>query len=189
MSQTPQQIVADAARSWLAELHEHIIPGVGADERPDFEAQADELETALDALDFEPTTTTGERLESDTGLSVTIERSANDGTLVVFIDGADGYDAGDDRPGRENAYGPVLRVRLNDEPLYTNPALPGIEPVVDLPADLATAALHTALDQWTDQLGDVCGSEQHAALRTLIAQAEQHAAMVPPRARASKGDR
>jgi hypothetical protein len=62
-----------------------------------------------------------EELHSATGLSVTIDRSEVDGVLVVFIDGADGHDAGDGGGGVENERGPVLRILLNDAPVFANP--------------------------------------------------------------------
>lgn len=65
-----------------------------------------------------------EVFQSEAGLSVTIARSEVDGVLVVFIDGADGYDA-DGNGGREDEHGPILRVHLNDGPIYANPPFKG----------------------------------------------------------------
>ena len=49
------------------------------------------------------------------GVEVTIDRSEIDGVIVVFID----------TPGRaEDANGPIVRIHLNDEPLWENPPLP-----------------------------------------------------------------
>ena len=54
----------------------------------------------------------------ESGVGVTIGRSAQDGTLIVFIDGAD------DKHG-ENEGGPIMRIYLNDEALFENPPYPG----------------------------------------------------------------
>lgn len=41
-------VVLEAARNWHAELNTYIIPGVSAEEAAGYQAQADELERALD---------------------------------------------------------------------------------------------------------------------------------------------
>ena len=48
------------------------------------------------------------------GLDVEVERSEKDGTLVIHI-------LGEDNVNGENACGPVLRIYLNDDPIYENP--------------------------------------------------------------------
>jgi hypothetical protein len=47
-------------------------------------------------------------------LEIVVYRSPEDGTLVVEIDGSDGARG-------ENANGPVMRVYLNDGPIFENP--------------------------------------------------------------------
>jgi hypothetical protein len=48
------------------------------------------------------------------GVSVVAHRSPKDGTLVLEIDGADALRG-------ENDDGPVMRVYLNDAPIFENP--------------------------------------------------------------------
>lgn len=54
------------------------------------------------------------------GLDITITRG-QDGVRVVFVDGP--ASAATERA--EDARGPVLRIRLNDAPIWANPAGPG----------------------------------------------------------------
>lgn len=90
------------------------------------------------------------------GIEVDAYRSPEDDTLVVYVD-TPGID--------ENEKGPLIRLYLNDDPVFENPPYPGSEKERDnkpitfaLPKTFAELAWRkddvTALDEWNPDWGD-----------------------------------